>query len=160
MIRFNPVARRKDLWGHLMWFLAWVGVTGFAIYLTPSASGHGTHTELGLPPCPSVLFLHRPCPGCGLTTSFTATVHGQFGAAFHAHPLGPLLYLTFTLSALACFYGWVQKKQLDTSSKSFNRFLGVFIVVFFAFGITRFALMGHYGDGEGLRYALSTGRSR
>jgi hypothetical protein len=33
-----------------------------------------------------------PCPGCGLTRSFAALSHGQTGAAFHMHPLGPFIY--------------------------------------------------------------------
>jgi hypothetical protein len=33
-----------------------------------------------------------PCPGCGLTRSFVFAAHGQIGAAFGAHLLGPLLF--------------------------------------------------------------------
>lgn len=146
MVRFEAAPNRKVLTGQLLWFLLWVGVTAFAIYLTPKPEGHGTHTELGLPPCPSVMFFGRPCPGCGLTTSFTATVHGNLPFAFHAHPLGPVLYALFTLSALACGYGYWKMKAFDTSSKIFNRSLGALVIIFFAFGLMRFALMPHYGD--------------
>ncbi|HEY3780776.1 MAG TPA: DUF2752 domain-containing protein [Fimbriimonadaceae bacterium] len=146
MIRFEKAESRKHLVGQFLWFLLWVFVTSCAIYLTPSTEGHGTHTQLGLPPCPSVMLLGRPCPGCGLTTSFTAFVHGQIGFAFHAHPFGPILYLLFTASALCCLYGFVKGYYLDFSSKSFNRVGMAFMVVFLGFGLIRFCIDSHYGD--------------
>jgi Protein of unknown function (DUF2752) len=146
MIRFEKVESRKGLSGQLLWFLLWAFVTCCAIYLNPSPEGHGTHTQLGLPPCPSVALLGRPCPGCGLTTSFTAFVHGQIGFAFHAHPFGPILYMLLTVSGLACFYGYVKKYRLDLASKSFNRVTMAFMVVFLGFGLVRFCIDSHYGD--------------
>jgi hypothetical protein len=148
MIRFEKAESRKPLAGQLLWFLLWVFVTSCAIFLKPSAEGHGTHTQLGLPPCPSVAFLGRPCPGCGLTTSFTALLHGQIGFAFHAHPFGPFLYLGLTASALACLYGLVKGYRLDLSSATFNRFGMSFMVVFLGFGLIRFCIESHYGDSD------------
>jgi len=34
-----------------------------------------------------------PCPTCGLTRSMVLTLHGSFGAAWHAMPAGPVLVL-------------------------------------------------------------------
>ena len=34
-----------------------------------------------------------PCPGCGLTRSVCALVHGRWGQAIGQHPLGPLVAL-------------------------------------------------------------------
>src|SRR5437868_6835162 len=99
---------RNLLAGQLVWFVLWAAVPGFAIYLTPSAAGHGTHQELGLPLCPSVLLFDRPCPGCGLTTSWTALVHGDIALAFRAHALGPIFYLIFTAGAWTGFVGWLR----------------------------------------------------
>jgi hypothetical protein len=141
MIRFDPVASRRELWGHLVWFFAWLGVTAVGFLLTPSENGHGTHQQLGLPPCPSVIFFERPCPGCGLTTSWTATLHGQLVAAFSAHNLGPLLYALFTASAFACAYGFATKKRFDTDGPAFNRFLVMVTIAFFVYGIARMALV-------------------
>jgi len=42
---------------------------------------------------------------------------------------------------------------MDTSSLVFNRGLTVIVVVFFVFGLARFAMMPHYGEGDGYRYA-------
>lgn len=99
---------RRYLVGQLLWCLLGLGVTFFAIILSPSPVGHGTHQQLGLPPCASVVLFQRPCPGCGLTTSFTATVHGRLAEAFSAHALGPIMYAGLLVSALVSGYGFVR----------------------------------------------------
>jgi hypothetical protein len=158
MIRLNPVESRRYVAGQLMWFLCWVGVTVVGACLTPKPEGHGTHTELGLPPCPCVVLFGRPCPGCGLTTSFTATIHGQFGAAFHAHPLGPILYGLFTATALLALYGWWKKRSIDQTVLA-RRLTAAFVVIFLTFGAVRFALSPHYGDNDSYhQFALAQAR--
>jgi hypothetical protein len=144
MVSFDKVPSRSFLWGHVLWFGAWLFVTVVGAILTPSTRGHGTHQQLGLPPCPSVLIFNRPCPGCGLTTSFTATIHGDFAKAFSAHVFGPIFYVLFTLSALACLYGLIVQKRFNTDSKSFNWALGSLIVVYLAYSGFRFITMDHY----------------
>ena len=139
MIRFEPGHSRKVLTGQLAWFGLWLGVTVVALFLHADPSGHGTHTQLGLPPCPSMLVFDRPCPGCGLTTSWTATVHLQLGTAFRAHPLGPLLYLGFTGTALLALWGWFRGLYLDLSSRQFGRVATATLAVFLVFAAVRFA---------------------
>src|SRR5690606_33691507 len=53
-----------------------LGVLGLAPWLTPAAAGHGTHGQLGLPPCGWVLAMGRPCPSCGMTTAFAHAADG------------------------------------------------------------------------------------
>lgn len=130
--------------GQLVWFFAWLFVTAFAIYLHPDPHGHGTHQELGLPPCPSVLLFDRPCPGCGLTTSWTAFVHGDFAMAFKAHPLGPFLYVFFTAGALLSLYGWRKKVLLLTDTKTFTRWFSFGFAIFIGFGAFRMATTPHF----------------
>jgi hypothetical protein len=144
--------------GQLVWFALWAGVTGFGIYLHPSPLGHGTHTQLGLPSCPSVIFFGRPCPGCGLTTSFTATIHGHFREAFSAHPMGPLLYALFTATALLSMYAWIRTERVETSSKPFNWSLSALVLVFLVFGAYRFAVSPHYGDNDPVHMMVSQHR--
>src|SRR5690348_8767324 len=91
---------KRVLSGQLIVTGIWATITVIGACLSPDPSGHGTHQQLGLPPCPSVLLFNRPCPGCGLTTSWTATIHGHFAEAFAAHPLGPILYGLLTLFAI------------------------------------------------------------
>jgi len=78
-----------------------LAAAGLSAWLTPRPEGHGTHQQLGLPPC---MFLARtgyPCPSCGLTTSFAAMAHGQAGQAFAAHAAGPVLMLAMAALGLA-----------------------------------------------------------
>lgn len=154
MVRFVDSSGRRPLLGQFAWFLCWVVVTAIGIILSPSPNQHGTHQQLGLPPCPMVLLFHHPCPGCGLTTSFTATVHFQFVHAFEAHPFGPVLYLLQTGTALACGYGFFFRKKFDTDTKGWDRFLGVLVMAFVAFGLIRFFLVDMYPESEFQRRIL------
>jgi len=145
MALLEPGYTRKSLRSQLLWFGFWMAITSIGAVLTPDKSGHGTHQQLHLPPCPSVLLFDRPCPGCGLTTSWTALIHGQFAYAFHAHPLGPPMYLLFTASAFLALYGWIKERRFATDSPQFNRVMTVLVVIFLTFGFTRMALTPHFG---------------
>ncbi len=140
MTLFEPARDRKQISGQIVWFGVWLCVTAVALYLTPNASGHGTHQALGMPPCPSVLVFDRPCPGCGLTTSWTSLVHGNFALAFRAHPLGPATYLLFTLGAWAALYGWIKNLRLNGDERWATRSVTVAIAIFLTFGIIRMAI--------------------
>lgn len=155
MALYEPIPHRKFAGSQLSLFLIWAGITACGTYLHPDPSGHGTHTQLGLPPCPSVLLFHRPCPGCGLTTSFTALIHGDLPFAFHAHPLGPVLYLGLTAWAWLGIYGFMKNLRLDGSGKIFNRVVAAFAIVFFTFGAVRWFAMPHYNGPTEDRYVAN-----
>jgi hypothetical protein len=59
--------------------------------LTPDAAGHGTHQQLGLPPCTFYVLFQRPCPACGMTTSWAWLLRGEIGHALAANAGGTLL---------------------------------------------------------------------
>jgi hypothetical protein len=88
----------RSLW--LLPAALFIPVMLIAIRLTPDPAGMGTHLALGLPPCPLKFWTGVFCPACGLTTSFSHIVRGQFGPAWQAHPLGPLLFLLFAWVSL------------------------------------------------------------
>lgn len=136
---FRPGGSRRRLAGHFLWFVTWLAVTVGAFIVSPSPHGHGTHQQLGLPPCPSVLFWGRPCPGCGLTTAFAATVRGDLVTAWHAHALGTAMYLIWTVTAWLCLYGFVVRQRFETSTRAWNVAMVVAVAVFFAYGAWRFA---------------------
>ncbi|MBX9581349.1 MAG: DUF2752 domain-containing protein [Gemmataceae bacterium] len=54
-----------------------------------------THTQLGLPACNFVEWTGRPCPSCGMSTSFALLVRGDVGASLRANWVGTLLALTW-----------------------------------------------------------------
>lgn len=138
MVNVELAYSRKRLSGQLVWFGLWVGATAVGAWLVPDPSGHGTHTQLGLPPCPSVLLWNRPCPGCGITTSFSATIHGDFAAAWTAHPFGPFIYAIFTLTALAALYGYFRKLRFDFGTRPVNIALLGLLALYLVHGAIRF----------------------
>lgn len=50
-----------------------------------------THTQLGLPPCNMVVLTGKPCPSCGMTTSFALLMHGDVGNSLRANWAGTLV---------------------------------------------------------------------
>lgn len=137
---FDTAPQRRHKIGQAAWFLLWLGVTLIgAFVLHPAKSLHGTHTQLGFPACYSVIIFDRPCPGCGLTTSWTSVLHGDFGHAFAAHALGPIIYVLFTLSALACLFAVIRGYRIRTETRFATIALGTMIVLFLVYGIARFA---------------------
>ncbi len=68
-----------------------VMVFGIAVWLTPDPRGFGTHQQLGMPPCTFSTLTGVNCPHCGLTTSFSWFVRGQFRKSMKANPAGLML---------------------------------------------------------------------
>ncbi|MDI9638903.1 DUF2752 domain-containing protein [Kamptonema cortianum] len=137
---FEPAKNRKAVTGQLIWFLVWLSVTVIgAFVLKANPDGHGTHTQLGLPPCASVVFFDRPCPGCGLTTSWTHVLHGHFVESFRVHALGPIIYLGYTISALLSGFGYWKTLRFRVELTWISRLLIATLVVFITFGMIRFA---------------------
>ena len=76
-----------------------------AAWLSPSEEGHGTHTQLGLPPCGWVVGMGMPCPSCGMTTSFAHAADGDFIGSFRAQPAGA--FLAIISAMIFVISGWV-----------------------------------------------------
>ena len=87
-----------------------IAVLVVAAWIEPNPSGHGTHTQLGLPPCGFLALTGFPCPGCGLTTAFAYGVRGQWWLAGASNPLGLALFLiacaTVPFGILGVVRGW------------------------------------------------------
>jgi hypothetical protein len=64
-----------------------------AAMLRPDPSGHGTHRQLGFPPCTFVVLFGHRCPSCGMTTAWAHLVRGQLPAALRSNVGGTLLGL-------------------------------------------------------------------
>ncbi len=76
------------------------GLLLVAAGLRPSEDGHGTHTQMGLAPCPWVVRWDFPCPSCGMTTAFAYAANGDLVTAGATQPFGTLLAL------IAAVAGW------------------------------------------------------
>lgn len=99
-----PVARRanrpRTTWAVRTTLLAiaaaLAAVFGVAIYLNPynpdgTPRTMATHTGLGLPSCNFVALTGKPCPSCGMTTSFALLVRGDVRASLRANWVGTTL---------------------------------------------------------------------
>lgn len=72
------------------------GVFTVAAWLNPyDADGRprtmATHTQLGMPPCNFVVLTGKPCPACGMTTSFALLVRGDIAASLRANWAGTVI---------------------------------------------------------------------
>jgi hypothetical protein len=72
------------------------GVFGAAGYINPYAPDGtpkrmATHTQLGLAPCNFVEMTGKPCPACGMTTSFALLVRGDVRGSLGANWVGTAL---------------------------------------------------------------------
>jgi hypothetical protein len=69
------------------------GALGLGVALAPSATGTGTHTVFGFPPCGMLVMTGHPCPTCGVTTSYVLAAHGRFYEALVNQPFGLGVFL-------------------------------------------------------------------
>lgn len=100
----TPATRDHRLLDRALWLVAALASWPVAIlsaWLSPDRRGFGTHQQLGLPPCSFEAATHVPCPGCGLTTSFTNMAHLHPVDALRAHLMGPPLFALTLAVALA-----------------------------------------------------------
>ncbi len=72
--------------------------------LQPSPNRFGTHTQIGLPPCPFLHFTGIPCPSCGWTTSVTHSARLHFYEAFITQPFGLIVFFGAALSIPLSLY--------------------------------------------------------
>ncbi|MCL2648700.1 MAG: DUF2752 domain-containing protein [Phycisphaerales bacterium] len=65
-----------------------VGMLGVGLYLTPSPTGTGTHTQLGMARCEFYAWTRIPCPTCGCTTAVSHFSHGHILTSLLTQPFG------------------------------------------------------------------------
>jgi hypothetical protein len=91
--------QRLNIWVRgVLVFVALFLVAGFslAIYLNPykddgTARRLETHRQLGLPECTFKEKTGMPCPSCGMTSSFSLFVRGDFLNSIRANWVGTLM---------------------------------------------------------------------
>lgn len=127
-------------WSHALLLLGAATLVGIGLYLTPDPAGHGTHQQLGLPPCTIYHLTGRPCPSCGLTTSVSAILHGQFALAWRANPIGFLIVASAAAVALNSLVALCAGRSLRIELSRFNWILTLLLSLWLAHGVIRFAL--------------------
>jgi hypothetical protein len=93
------------------------GIFGIAFWLNPyDANGQprtmATHTQIGLPPCNFVILTGKPCPSCGMTTSFALLVRGDVGASLRANWAGTLIAVLWALTMVWAIASGIHGKPL------------------------------------------------
>ena len=81
-----------------------MAVLVIAVTLPPSGSGVGTHRALGFRACEFLERTRLPCATCGMTTSFSHFVRGQWHRSLYVQPMGFLLALGCGGMVWAGFY--------------------------------------------------------
>jgi hypothetical protein len=127
-------------WSHALLLLGVLVMVGVGLYLTPDPAGHGTHQQLGLPPCTIYYLTGRPCPSCGLTTSVSAILHGQFGLAWRANPTGFLIVVAAGAVALNSLFALLWGRSVRIENTRFTLLLLALLALWLLHGAVRFAL--------------------
>src|SRR5688572_17163236 len=66
--------------------------------------------------CPFKVFTGLPCPGCGLTRSAVAFLHGDPSTSLFYHPLGAPIVIAAVLIGLVDAWAWWRSRRSDTVS--------------------------------------------
>jgi hypothetical protein len=103
----------------------------------------------GIPVCLFRYLTGLPCPGCGLTRSFSCILHGEFARGYDYHPFGFLLLALFLLVASTLFLPASLRSHLERFIRARQaRFRLIYLTLiygFIAFGAIRTALYAVQG---------------
>ncbi|MFN7172117.1 MAG: DUF2752 domain-containing protein [Fimbriimonadaceae bacterium] len=132
------VTRWQDLGGEIFTFGVWLAMTVIGVLLRPSAEGFGTHRQLGLPPCGSIVMFGRPCPTCGMTTSISSLLKFDLTASLSAHPMGWMIYIGLTVFAIGSLYGIITRQRIVMNPFWLNTMLISFVIALMVYGVIRF----------------------
>ena len=121
-----------------------LAVFAIAIWLRPyDADGRPfsmeTHRQLGLPPCQFYFVTGRPCPSCGMTTSFALLMHGDLKNSLRANAVGTLLACFCLLLIPWCVASVIRKRLFFV--RSLERAVTWFAVVFLSLMLIRWLIV-------------------
>lgn len=112
----SPREPRWTRWDPWLYAGTWGGilvVLALSAWLTPDPTGVGTHTGLGLPPCGLYEVFHKPCPSCGMTTSFALAMHGHLWLAVKAQPAGAAVFAAALWLWLYVPLAWRRRRPFE-----------------------------------------------
>lgn len=93
------------------------GIFAIAFWLNPydtdgTPRKMATHTQLGMPPCNFVVLTGKPCPACGMTTSFALLVRGDISNSLRANWAGTMIALLWASTMVWAVSGGIAGKAL------------------------------------------------
>lgn len=105
-------------------------ITAFAV--TPAVSGSGPIL------CPFRLITGLPCPGCGLTRSWTAAAHGDLADAFSYNFFGPISLIA-TIAFVVVVGVLLARKRPAASITPVlrNPIVAAMVVIWVLYGVAR-----------------------
>lgn len=123
-----------------------VGVFAAAAYINPyDEDGRprtmSTHTQLGLAPCNFVLLTGKPCPACGMTTSFALLVRGDVRSSMKANWVGTLTAIFWASALVWAVCGGLAGRALFIPAGKGELVLTVLVGVFLALMLGRWAAL-------------------
>jgi Protein of unknown function (DUF2752) len=98
--------------------------------------------------CPVATFLHRPCPGCGMTRAIRLLIRGDFAASLRMHALAlPVLVAGVLLAVATVWATWVAGSPVRLVRTRLGRFAIGLAVVTYAGAILLWVLrcFGYFG---------------
>lgn len=117
---------------YIVYIIFFIFITSISFSLYPSTDGHGTHRQLGLPPCGFLTVTGYPCPSCGLTTSFSYLVRGNWFDALRTQPFGLVLSIVIVLAAMTSVVGVAKRIPVThiLDSIAFERVQVIMLILF------------------------------
>ena len=116
-------------------FLVMVFLAGAALLITarslePAAEGIGTHMQLGMDACGYLERNGKPCPTCGMTTSFAHFADLEVIDAFRVQPLGAILFVATAAATVTAAVHLIRRRSIAPILMRFpNRWVNLIVLV-------------------------------
>lgn len=82
--------------------------------LAPSGTGYGTHQQLGLPACASIVLFGGKCLACGMTTAWSLATRWRLAEACEANVGGLLLaIIALAYVPFVCYFCYLGRYSRD-----------------------------------------------
>lgn len=101
----------------------------------------GTHTQIGMLPCNFLVMTSKPCPACGMTTSFSLLVRGDVAASLRANWAGTMIALLWAVTLVWAVASAARGRLLFIPRGKGELILTVVVGVVLAVMLTRWGIV-------------------